>query len=178
MKSILLMKSPRLPSALLCAASSALLAVSPARAQTIPSAHSSLPVRQVTLFTSGVAYAERGGNVEGGASVPLLFRTGQINDILKSIVLIDQRGQVQPATYATRDPVGHTLQEFAMDVTSNLTQEQVLNRLRGVRVSVETVGKVALMGQPLSFRGHVGAGQISDAESGDRATALRDGRPL
>src|SRR5438552_2924237 len=63
---------------------------------------SPLPVRRVTLFTSGVAYTERGGAVVGDASVPLVFRTAQINDILKSMVLLDETGKVQPATYAAK----------------------------------------------------------------------------
>src|SRR5438067_13424160 len=53
---------------------------------------SPLPVRKVVFFTSGVAYTERAGEVEGDAAVPLVFRTGQINDILKSMLLLDERG--------------------------------------------------------------------------------------
>ena len=97
-----------------------------------------LPVRTVTLFTSGVSYTERAGEVNGEASVPLNFRTAQINDILKSLILIDERGKVQPATYTARDPISRTLQSFAVDVTSNLTMEQLLGRLRGQRVTIET----------------------------------------
>lgn len=108
---------------------------------------SNLPIQQVTLFTSGVAYTERVGTVEGDATIPLLFRTAQINDILKSLVLIDQGGQVQAATYAARDPVSHTLQAFAIDVTNNMTQEEILNRLRGVRIALEETGKPTITGQ-------------------------------
>src|SRR5207249_885046 len=75
-------------------------------------APSPLPVRQVTLFSSGVSYTERSGEVDGDATVPILFRTGQINDILKSMVLLDEGGHVQPASYAARDPISHTLQSF------------------------------------------------------------------
>ena len=96
--------------AVMCLASAAL-----AQAPLAPAGN--LPVRRITLFTSGVSYTERGGVVDGDATVPLLFRTPQINDILKSMVLIDQGGQVQPATYAAHDPVSHTLQSFAVDVT-------------------------------------------------------------
>src|SRR5690349_2770795 len=60
------------------------LAVSPASAQAPAAPPSPLPVRQVTLFTSGVSYTERAGEVDGNADVPLVFRTPQINDILKS----------------------------------------------------------------------------------------------
>src|SRR5436190_24136611 len=76
-----------------------------------------LPVRMVTLFTSGVGYVERGGEVDGDATLPLTFRTAQINDILKSMIMLDANGHVQPATYASRDPIVRTLQSFAVDVT-------------------------------------------------------------
>ena len=120
--------------------------IAPAGAQA-PAPSSTLPVRRITLFTSGVSYTERGGTVDGDATVPLLFRTPQINDILKSMVLIDRQGQVQPATYAARDSVGHTLQSFAIDVTQNMTQQDLLNRLRGTRVTVEAANRPALTGQ-------------------------------
>ena len=106
-----------------------------------------LPVKQVTLFTSGVAYTERGGTVDGDAAVPLTFRTAQINDILKSMVLLDRGGKVQPATYGSRDPIGRSLQAFAVDVTSNTTRDAVLGSLRGAKVSVASAGKPTLEGQ-------------------------------
>src|ERR1043165_5872750 len=99
------------------------------RSSNPPAASAALPVRRVTLFTSGVAYTERGGAVEGDASVPLTFRTAQINDILKSMVLLDETGRVQPATYAAKDPIGRTLQSFAVDVTNNLSQQSILAQL-------------------------------------------------
>ena len=126
-----------------------LFGAAPAWAQMPASTPSSLPVRQVTLFTSGVAYTERVGSVDGDAAVPLLFRTAQINDILKSLVLLDQTGQVQAATYAARDPASHTLPSFAVDVTENMSQEDILNRLRGARVTLEEPNKPPLTGQIL-----------------------------
>jgi len=111
----------------------------PAFAQSPPGpAPSPLPVRQVTLFTSGVAYIERGGAVTGDAVVPLSFRTAQINDILKSLTLIDADGKVQPVVYGARDPIGRTLQAFAVDVTRPQSRAELLNRLRGAAVSVTT----------------------------------------
>ena len=130
----------------LCAVSCVILPVW-GRAQAQKDAPSPLPVRQVTLFTSGVAYTERAGTVDGTAEVPLMFRVAQINDILKSLVLLDRGGQVQPATYTARDPISHTLQGFAVDVTSNMTQIEILSRLRGASVQIETPGKPTLTGQ-------------------------------
>ncbi|WP_309712698.1 DUF4139 domain-containing protein [Armatimonas sp.] len=116
----------------------------PAKAQ-----ESVLPVRAVTLFSSGVAYTQREGRVEGNATVPLTFRTTQINDILKSLVLIDENGKVQPAIYAAKDPVNRALQSFAVDVDKASTLGGLLQQLRGQRASVETGGKTIY--PPASF---------------------------
>ena len=125
-------------SAALLALAAASLAA-PVSAQAPPGeASSPLPVKQVTLFTSGVAYIERGGAVTGDATVPLSFRTAQINDILKSLTLIDADGKVQPVVYGARDPIGRTLQAFAVDVTQPQSRSELLNRLRGAVVSVTT----------------------------------------
>ena len=112
-------------------------------------APSPLPIRQVTLFTSGVSYIERGGAVTGDATVPLTFRTAQINDILKSLTLLDANGQVQPVVYGARDPIGRTLQAFAVDVTQPQSRAELLNRLRGAEVTVTTV-RGTLSGQVVS----------------------------
>jgi hypothetical protein len=87
--------------------------------------------------------------VDGNATVPLVFHTAQINDILKSMVLIDRGGKVQPATFASRDPIGRTLQGFAVDVSQEMSQSELLGKLRGARVSIEMAGIPALTGQIL-----------------------------
>src|SRR5262245_62163801 len=46
-----------------------------------------VPVKQVALFSSGVGYFEHFGSVQGNGSTELQFKTQQINDILKSLVL-------------------------------------------------------------------------------------------
>ncbi|MFM7321606.1 MAG: hypothetical protein ACKO5K_08800 [Armatimonadota bacterium] len=96
-----------------------------------------LPVRAVTLFSSGVGFTLREGEVEGDALVALTFRTQQVNDILKSLVLLDERGKVRPAIYGAKDPVVRTLQSFAVDVTQPLSRSELLNRLRGSRVEAK-----------------------------------------
>ena len=140
-------------------AAALLLIALPAAAQAPDANSAALPIRQVTLFSSGVAYAERRGEVDGDAAIPLQFRVGQINDILKSMVLLDSAGKVQPATYAARDPVGHTLQSFVVDVTGEMTLEQILTQLRGARVSVEAPGKPSVTGQIVSVQQKQVAGE-------------------
>lgn len=105
-----------------------------------------LPVKSVTLFSSGVSYTLREGEVIGDATIPLAFRTAQINDILKSLVLLDEQGTVQPAVYGAKDPIGRALQSFAVDLTQPTDRVSLLNRLKGTKVQV-TTPRSSLTGQ-------------------------------
>jgi hypothetical protein len=115
-------------------------------ALTLLSAHAvfaqSVPVTKVMLFSSGVGYFEHAGTVHGTSSTELRFKTSQINDILKSIMLQDQDGgRIGTITYPSQDPLSKTLKSFQVDITQNPTLADLLNQLRGARVSVQTGGE-------------------------------------
>src|SRR6476620_128315 len=98
-----------------------------------------VPVSKVMLFSSGVGYFEHAGTVRGNSATELRFKTTQINDILKSIVLQDQDGsRVGAITYPSLDPLAKTLKSFQVDIASNPSLAQLLNQLRGARVTVQS----------------------------------------
>ena len=102
------------------------------------SANADVPVSKVVLFSSGVGYFEHTGTVRGNTSTELRFKTSQINDILKSVVLQDQDGgRVGAITYPSQDPLAKTLKSFQVDITQNPTLAQLLNQLRGAGVSIQ-----------------------------------------
>ncbi len=104
-----------------------------------PPQHTDLPVRSVVLFSSGVGYFEHAGVVRGDASTELRFKTAQINDILKSLVLQDQDGgHVTAVTYPSQDPIAKTLRSFQVDITGNPGMAALLNQLRGARVTLQS----------------------------------------
>src|SRR5438552_12371031 len=77
-----------------------------------------VPVKAVVLFSSGVGYFEHFGTVKDNGSTELNFKTAQINDILKSLVLQDvDGGKVSSVTYPSQDPVAKTLKSFQVDIT-------------------------------------------------------------
>lgn len=103
-----------------------------------PAATTDVPVAKVVLFSSGVGYFEHAGTVHGNGATELRFKTSQINDILKSIMLQDQDGgRVGAITYASQDPLAKTLKSFQVDITQNPTMAQLLNQLRGARVTIQ-----------------------------------------
>ncbi|HVY94487.1 MAG TPA: hypothetical protein VHA14_17115, partial [Bryobacteraceae bacterium] len=106
-------------------------ATRPATAQT------DVPVKTVVLFSSGVGYFEHAGTVRGDGSTELRFKTNQINDILKSLVLQDEDGgKVSTITYPSQDPISKTLRSFQVDITNNPSLADLLNQLRGAKVTI------------------------------------------
>jgi len=104
-------------------------------------AQAGLPLSEVVLYSSGVGYFQRDGVVEGRQEIELRFKTEQINDLLKSLVVQDlDGGQARAVTYDSRDPVAKTLKTFAVDVTANLGLTQLLERIRGEAVEVAAPG--------------------------------------
>jgi len=108
-----------------------------------------LKVSRVALFNSGVGYFQADGTVEGDASSELRFRTGQINDIIKSLVLQDlDGGTISAVQYPSRDPIEKTLKSFGVDITGKPTLGQLLDQLRGVEVEIAapTAAKGLILG--------------------------------
>ncbi len=110
-------------------------------AQTQPAAQpdeTKIPIRKVVLFSSGVGYFEHFGTVTGDNRTELHFKTQQINDILKSLVLQDlDGGQITTIIYPSQDPLAKTLKSFQVDITNNPSLADLLNQLRGAKVTIE-----------------------------------------
>src|SRR5689334_5757245 len=79
----------------------------------LPPTQASIPVKSVMLFSSGVGFFEHAGTVRGDGSTELRFNAAQINDVLKSLLLLDQDGgRVSAITYPSQDPISKTLRSF------------------------------------------------------------------
>ncbi len=110
----------------------------PALTTTTNAAQPNVPVRAVVLFSSGVGYFEHFGTVKGDGTTELRFKTNQINDILKSLILQDlDNGKVTTITYPSLDPISKTLRSFQVDITGNPPLADLLNQLRGAKVTLK-----------------------------------------
>lgn len=99
--------------------------------------HAELEVQRVALFSSGVGYFEAETQVDGSATAELSFRTEQINDILKSLVVQDfGKGHISVVSYASQDPIEKTLKSFGVDITGDPTLAELLDQLRGEPVEI------------------------------------------
>jgi len=102
-----------------------------------------LPIRRVILYSNGVAYIERRGMVTGNAEVNLSFKQSQIDDVLKSMVVLDLgQGLIGAVSYNSSAPVSARMSEIPFAVTPTSSDGNgmagVLSQLQGARVSINS----------------------------------------
>jgi len=114
-----------------------LLALAAAQTPT-PESHD-LPITRVVLFTTGVAYVEHAGSVEGDAELELRVPPAAMDDLLQSLVVEDLGGgRVEPVRYGTRDPLGRILASYPLDLSRDPSLAELLAQARGERVRLDT----------------------------------------
>ncbi|TVQ76811.1 MAG: hypothetical protein EA380_08100 [Phycisphaeraceae bacterium] len=98
-----------------------------------------LPIRRVTLYASGVGSFQHMGRITGTQTVAMRFKTDQINDILKSMVLLDlDGGDIGAVTYASQEPLERRLASFGIDISKINSTTDLLAQLRGSGVRIVT----------------------------------------
>lgn len=104
-----------------------------------------LPLRRVILYSNGVAYFERRGMVSGKAEISLQFKQSQVDDVLKSMLVLDLgRGQIGAVSYNSSAPPSARLSEIPFTIEAGTDSDTqgglagVLRQLQGERVAVAT----------------------------------------
>ena len=107
-----------------------------------------LPIRRVILYSNGVAYIERRGIISGNAEINLSFKQSQVDDVLKSMVVLDLgQGRIGAVSYNSSAPPSAKMAEipFSVDAQSGASTgiAGVLAQLQGAKVSVTSAKFVA-----------------------------------
>ena len=106
-----------------------------------------LPLHRVILYSNGVAYIERRGSVNGRAEINLPFKQSQVDDVLKSMVVLDLgKGRIGAVSYNSSAPASARLSDIPFSIDSNTSDEGgglagVLKQLQGARVTITTVNR-------------------------------------
>ncbi|MEZ6242841.1 MAG: DUF4139 domain-containing protein [Phycisphaerales bacterium] len=115
------------------------------------SADLNLPVTSITLYRSGVASYERRGTVRGDVHARMSVEGDRINDLLKSMVLLDlDGGRVEAVSYESNEPLARRLSSFAIDISDNPGVYTLFERLRGAQVRLDTIAGGVEQGAVLS----------------------------
>ena len=103
-----------------------------------------LPVTRVILYKNGVGYFEHSGHVRDSQDVNIDFTTAQLNDVLKSLTVLDLgKGRITGVSYNSTAPLEHRLGSLHLPVGENPTTAQFLDALRGARVEVHSGSQTA-----------------------------------
>ena len=99
-----------------------------------------LPVKRVVLYKNGVGYFEHSARVRGNQELGIDFTTGQLNDVLKSLTVVDLGdGKISDIRYNSIAPLDERLRALRLPFGEQITRAEFLSALRGSRV--EVIGK-------------------------------------
>lgn len=110
-----------------------------------------LAITRIVLYKHGVGYFEREGSVSGDATVPLIFKSAQMKDVLKSLYAIDLGGgRISTILYDSKDPIQKQLEDILFRVPEGSALTQFLAQLKGARVRANA-GAVPVVGSVLGI---------------------------
>jgi hypothetical protein len=127
----------------------------------------------VILYSNGVAYIERRGFVTGDAEIDLSFKQSQVDDVLKSMVVLDlDQGKIGAVSYNSSMPASARTAEIPFSVQSSSNDgggiASVLSQLQGAKVAVSTATRGTVIGSILT----VERKQIRAADSSTVSTSV------
>jgi hypothetical protein len=109
-----------------------------------------LPVRRVVLYKTGVGYFEHLGRVQGDQSVRIDFTSGQLNDVLQSLTVLDLNGgRIAGVNYNAEAPLSQRLGTLRLPLEEKTDLSSFYGALRGTRLEVRT-GTTVVTGRLLS----------------------------
>lgn len=102
-----------------------------------------LPIKRVILYSNGVAYIERRGVISGNTEINLSFKQSQVDDVLKSMVVLDLgQGRIGAVSYNSSLPASARTAEIPFSISSQTNNSGgiagVLSQLQGAKVAVTT----------------------------------------
>jgi len=95
-----------------------------------------LALKRVMLSSGGVGYFEYEASVEGDTALKLTVGLDQVDDVLKSLVVYDDKGGVGGLNLAGREPLSQTFKDLPFDQGALGSPAALLNALRGAEISI------------------------------------------
>ncbi len=148
-----------------------------------PTTDSALKLDRVVLYRNGVGYFERIGDVDGDM-LRIRVRKDQVNDLLKSLTVVERKGGKAVSVSMPLDPQSWANAALATLQPGRGNLAEVLDALRGTSVSLSTSdgsmsGRIVMVeevvGEPSDNNGELGAPPLPMAPTRDHRVTLLDG---
>ncbi len=109
-----------------------------------------LPIKRVVLYKNGIGYFEHLEQVRNNQDVTVSFTSGQLNDVLKSLTVLDLTGgRIAGVAYGSSAPIDRQLGDLRIPTGDKTSLSDFLGALRGARLEVRN-GPNVITGRLLS----------------------------
>lgn len=98
-----------------------------------------LPLKRVVITTSGLALYEHRGDVTGNEDINIPVRLGNVDDMLKSLVVMDAKGSLGGVSLPGREPLSQAFRDLPFTQGDLTSLVQLLNALRGADVQADDI---------------------------------------
>ena len=125
------------------------------------------------LSSGGMGYFEYEATVDGDATLKLTVSLQQVDDVLKSLVVYDDKGGVGGLSLPGREPLAQAFKDLPFDQESLGSPSQLLATLKGAQITVG--GSRAITGRIVSVQEEtVALGNDKGTTTRTRVTLLTD----
>jgi hypothetical protein len=109
-----------------------------------------LALKRVMLSSGGLGYFEYEATVDGDATLKLTVSLQQVDDVLKSLVVYDDKGGVGGLSLPGREPLAQAFKDLPFDQDSLNSPADLLATLKGTEITVG--GSRAITGRIVSVQ--------------------------
>src|SRR6185503_10299706 len=102
----------------------------------LPAFAQDLALKRVMLSSGGLGYFEYEATVDGDANLKLTVSLEQVDDVLKSLVVYDDKGGVGGLSLPGKEPLQQTFKDMPFDQAAFQSPAKLLDALRGAQISV------------------------------------------
>uniref|UniRef100_UPI003D0B0E7D DUF4139 domain-containing protein n=1 Tax=Roseibium sp. TaxID=1936156 RepID=UPI003D0B0E7D len=98
------------------------------------------PITSITLSSGGLAEIVRKAELDSSGLIEMSVPLDQVNDVLKSIVVYDEKGVVEGITLPGPHPLAETFKNLPFSVEDLQSPARLLASLQGARVRLDRAG--------------------------------------
>lgn len=109
-----------------------------------------LALKRVMLSSAGLGYFEYEATVENDATLKLTVPLDQVDDVLKSLVVYDDKGGIGGLSLPGKEPLKQAFKDLPFDENALISTEGLLTALKGAQVTVR--GSRALSGRIVALQ--------------------------
>jgi hypothetical protein len=106
-----------------------------------------IPLRKITVYSSGVAFFEHSGTLSKPALIKLPFNAGAVDDALKSLVINDSASAAPSVHYPSERTLYRTLKTLKIDLSGDPGIPQIIGNLKGEELDISTAEGQSLSGR-------------------------------